>query len=80
MGAWVVVELGGSERSYSLSCLPSLPPVWDVWTDMYICGAFSVMTDVQGWTPLGPQRKARIGEAFEAAWNLQRPLRKRISM
>lgn len=54
MGAWVavVMELGGGERSYSLSCLLSLPSVWDVWTDMYICGIFPVVTDVQGWTPL----------------------------
>lgn len=34
-----------------MSDLLSLPAVWDVWTDMYICGIFPVRIDMQeGWT------------------------------
>lgn len=50
-GVWEMSKQENKER-YSMSDLLSLPAVWDVCTDMYTCGIFTVKIDVQErWTP-----------------------------
>lgn len=76
VGVLLLLLLGENE-SYSMSCVLSLPTVWDIWTDVYICGIFPSYDRRAGRkdTSLaqsnivfsGRKCKAHINAAFQAS-------------